>query len=53
MHRLLGYIIASMFSAIGWKLGMLMGPIPAFFVSLVFAGGGLYLARRWLSTVLN
>ena len=53
MQRFLGYMIASMVSAIGWKLGMLMGPVPAFFVALLFAGGGLYLAKRWLSTVLN
>jgi len=53
MQRLLSYVIASMISAIGWKLGMLLGPVPAFFVALLFAGGGLYLSRRWLSTVLN
>lgn len=53
MQRLLSYIIAAMISAIGWKLGMLMGPVPAFFVALLFAGGGLYLTRRWLRTVLS
>lgn len=53
MQRFLGYMIASMVSVIGWKLGMLVGPVTAFFVSLVFAGVGLYLARRWLSTVMG
>ena len=53
MQRMLSYMIAAMFSAVGWKVGMLMGPVPAFFVALLFAGGGLYIARRWLSTVLN
>jgi hypothetical protein len=53
MQRLLGYIIASMISAVGWKLGMLLGPVPAFFVALIFAAVGLYYARRWLDTVLG
>jgi hypothetical protein len=53
MQRMLGYIIASMISAVGWKLGMLLGPVAAFFVSLVFAAAGLYLSRRWLATVLD
>ena len=53
MQRLMSYIISAMFSAVGWKLGLLLGPVPALFVSLVFAGVGLYMARRWLQTALN
>ena len=53
MQRVLSYIIAAMVSAVGWKLGLFLGPVPAFFVSLVFAGVGLYAARRWLQTALN
>ncbi len=52
MQRILGYVLSSMSSAVGWKLGMLMGPIAAFFVALVFGAVGLYFARRWLRTVL-
>ena len=53
MQRLLSYAISAMVSAVGWKLGLFLGPVPAFFVSLVFAGVGLYMARRWLQTALN
>ena len=53
MQRLLSYIISAMVSAVGWKLGLILGPVTAFFVSLVFAGVGLFMARRWLQATLN
>ena len=53
MQRLLSYVIAAMVSAVGWKLGLFLGPVSAFFVSLVFAGVGLFVARRWLRAALN
>jgi hypothetical protein len=53
MQRVLSYMIAAMVSAVGWKLGLVLGPIPAFFTAVLFAGAGLYLARRWLTAALG
>jgi hypothetical protein len=53
MQRLLGYMIAAMASAVGFKLGLLIGPVAAFFTAVLFAGAGLYAARRWLTAALG
>lgn len=53
MQRLLSYIIAGIASAVGWKIGLLLGPVAAYFAALFFAGTMLYLSRRWLATVLD
>ena len=53
MHRMMSYIIAGLASAVGWKLGSLVGPAAAYFTAVFFAGAGLYLARRWFREILG
>jgi hypothetical protein len=53
VQRLLAYMIAGLASFLGWKLGALMGMIPAFFAAMLSAAAALYLARRWLREVLG
>jgi hypothetical protein len=53
VQRLLAYMIAGLASFLGWKLGALVGLIPAFFAAMFSAAAGLYLSRRWLREVLG
>jgi len=53
MQRMLGYTIAALASAVGWKLGNLIGPVTGFFAAVLCAATGLYLARRYLRELLG
>ncbi|MEZ4388599.1 MAG: hypothetical protein R3D98_13715 [Candidatus Krumholzibacteriia bacterium] len=53
MQRLVGYLAASVASGVGWKLGSLLGPFAAYFISILAGAIGLYLTRRWLSEALG
>jgi hypothetical protein len=50
--KLLGFVGATVGSAVGWWLGSLFGFMPAFFVSIVGTALGVYaanrLTRHWL-----
>ena len=49
MAKLLGWIGATLGSALGWWLGAPAGMMTAFFVSVLGTGVGLYLGR-WVAT---
>lgn len=46
MTKLLGWIGATLGSALGWWLGARAGMMTAFLVSIVGTGAGLYIGRR-------
>jgi hypothetical protein len=47
MTKLLGFIGATIGSAIGWWIGAKVGIMTAVFVSAVGTGAGIYAARRF------
>jgi uncharacterized membrane protein YbhN (UPF0104 family) len=47
MSRTIGFIGATIGSAVGWWLGSLVGFATGAILSIVGMGVGLYLARRW------
>ena len=49
MERITGYIGAMIASAIGWQIGRIGGFMMSFMLSVIGAGVGLYLTRRFLS----
>jgi len=49
MARITGYIGAMVISAIGWQIGRAGGFMMSFTLSVIGAGVGLYLTRRFLS----
>lgn len=49
MERIIGYIGATVISAIGWQIGRVGGFMMSFMLSVIGAGVGLYLTRRFLS----
>jgi hypothetical protein len=46
LPKMLGFIGATVGSAIGWWVGSLVGFMTAFFVSTVFGGIGIYIGKR-------
>ena len=46
MTKLLGWICATLGSALGWWLGAPAGMMTAFLVSIVGTAAGLYIGRR-------
>lgn len=46
MHKLLGWLGLVVGSAIGWAVGIRFGLMPAFILSVVGTGVGLYAGRR-------
>lgn len=46
MHKLLGWLGLFAGSAIGWVVGIRFGFMPAFILSVVGTGVGLYVGRR-------
>ena len=50
MERITGYIGAMVVSAIGWQIGRASGFMMSFMLSVIGAGVGLYLTRRFLSS---
>ena len=46
MNKLMGFIGATVGSAIGWWLGAKIGIMTAFMVSTVGSGVGIYFGRR-------
>lgn len=53
MQRMIGYMVSSVASFAGWKLGALINPMIGFLLSLVAAAVGLYYTRRWLKESLG
>jgi hypothetical protein len=53
MQHLIAYTVAAMASLLGWRLGSLGGPVLGYFLSIVAAAAGLYLARRGLRQLLG
>lgn len=53
MNRMISYIAALAASAIGWRLGMKIGPLTALFLSTVGAAGAIYATRRILHDFLD
>ncbi|HEX3927149.1 MAG TPA: hypothetical protein VHW65_04070 [Gemmatimonadales bacterium] len=49
MKKLVGWLGATVGSAVGWWLGAYVGIMTAFFVSLVGMALGGYVAVRWLA----
>ena len=46
LTKLLGFIGATVGSAIGWWIGSTAGFMTAFFVSTIFGGVGIYVGKR-------
>lgn len=46
MTKLMGFIGATLGSAVGWWLGAKVGTMTAFMVSTVCSGVGIYFGRR-------
>jgi len=53
MQRFIAYTVSGMASIVGWRLGSLGSPALGFFLSLIAAAVGLYVARRYLSSLLG
>jgi hypothetical protein len=53
MVNLIGWIGATVGSAIGWWIGARIGIMTAFFVSLVGTAAGLYFGRRFAKHYLG
>ena len=47
MVNLIGWIGATVGSAIGWWIGEKVGFMTAFFLSVIGTAAGVYFARRW------
>jgi hypothetical protein len=47
MSKMLGLFGAIMGGWLGWRLGLLLGSLPAYFLGVVGMAAGLYLARRF------
>ncbi len=47
MGKLIGFLGATLGSALGWWAGARVGVMTGFICSMVGTGAGLYFARRW------
>jgi len=52
MGKLIGFLGATLGSAVGWWAGARIGVMTGFLCSIVGTGVGLYFARRWAQEYL-
>lgn len=53
MTRLLGIAFAVLGGWVGWRLGMHVGPLTAYFASVVGTAGGIFAGRRLAENLLD